>query len=1676
MKKRKNILKEAGVLLIAMVMILSSTAVIAIAEIHQTTTSNNNIQKTTRVVFLDEDFTTWLPDGWSTDDFTQSFTNYAGGTSPEAQQYWLDIVGDNSYLNSKPVDTASASALSLEFKSYIDDYTGGYSCYVWIRSDPSDPWTDVTPWSNPITSDIPAGTYSIDITDDIGSGTQVMFEFDGPANNIDRWCIDDVKISDAEYIPRTTGYENWYTYVGDGSVDVNIANGNLIFTRTDLEIDARIDLPYFVRCRTCGISIERTYNSQSVEDSPFGIGWTHNYNVHLQEAPDETITLYDGDGSLHDFIKSGDTYISPPGIHSTLIKNDDDTFTLRHKHGTVSNFDMNGKLTTVVDTNENQLTMTYDGQDRLISVVGCCGSYINLECDSYDRVTKITDSANREVTYEYNVAGYLSKATDPLGHSTDYIYDGNNILESITNPNGKKTIFTYQYLDELYRVHEISYEAPAITAYTFNYDFSSRIITSVTDANGHTTAYEYDDCDRVTQIIDPLGKMEIYLWDADNNVIMFADKDANTWAWDYDEWGNPLQIEDPLGYVSTFTYEDVFNKITSWTDENGHTTSFEYDTYGNLIKTIDRLGYFETYEYDSRGNVIAFTDKNDHTTFYEYDDYGHVTKKTDPLAFETGYEYDSVGNLIKEVDANGHETEYEYDKLGRLTKKTDPQKKKTEYEYDPVGNLIKEVDAESNVVEYEYDKLGRLTKITRPFETDKSNSVDRGLSRTSQFFANFLEKHPLLNALLEHLFVDFLERHPLLKDLFTKDDAPRPRGTDYAITEFEYDPVGNMISVTDPNGFRTNYVYNDRNERIKKINPEEETTLYIYDNVGNQKTIKEPNGNVISYAYDARNQLTDVSDSIGIVIKYSYDPVGNRLTDTDANGNTITYDYDEMDRLVSTFDPMGEEADYEYDAVGNLLSASDRNDNPTSYDYDEVNRLTKVIDALGYETNYEYDPVGNLIDINDANDHATSYTYDQLNRVIRETFADGTTREFTYDAVDNIISREDQLGQVTQYEYDDLYRLKKRNYPGSNDDSFTYDKAGRVLKASNSDSTVTFEYDNANRVIQTKQDNYLIEYDYDIPNNRRTIKYPVYKKSHSKNQMFTLGSLDDGSVVEKWDKRGRLIDVEKTVEGVIAHYVYDDADRLLTKTYLNDVVSSYSYNDNNWVTSLQHNKYSTLIAGFNYDYDYEGNSKYSENLLTFDPSKEHTHSERYIYDDVYRLVNFKTGELVTGEIPYPIKTHSWTLDPVGNWNQFTIDGDSYQNTPNQMNEYDDPSTNGPPPVPDDDGIPDDFKDPVDTPGADGSNFAHDKNGNLVDDGVNTYEYDYENRLIRAVRKSDSAVLDEYRYDAFGRRIEKEVSGVTTEFVYDGWRVIEERVDKEIESGYFYGGWIDEVLCMQRDGQTYYYHANKLGSIVALTDASGDVVERYAYDVYGAVSIMDEAGTPLSNSAVDNPYMFTGRRLDPETGLYYYRARMYNPETGRFMSKDPLGMVDGPNMYSYVSNNPTTFIDPYGYKMKIYKSVTRGPGGTTRDFDVYCITEIGGDVFWRYLGNYDTRGEARDAGRSGCSPYIIIESYVPFFEDFSDSRSSILIESTAPPSGRGDPGNYYTEGRSTPGGSGGDVFITRGDVTPIMTFVCECLNGNIRYGSTVKNACNDCDTEPGGGGGINMPDAISSPST
>jgi RHS repeat-associated protein len=193
----------------------------------------------------------------------------------------------------------------------------------------------------------------------------------------------------------------------------------------------------------------------------------------------------------------------------------------------------------------------------------------------------------------------------------------------------------------------------------------------------------------------------------------------------------------------------------------------------------------------------------------------------------------------------------------------------------------------------------------------------------------------------------------------------------------------------------------------------------------------------------------------------------------------------------------------------------------------------------------------------------------------------------------------------------------------------------------------------------------------------------------------------------------------------------------------------------------------------------------------------------------------------------------------------------------------------------------------------------------------TFTYDTENRLERIDFAGGG--FAEYRYDGLSRRIQKNVNGTVTRYVYEQEDILREYDGTNtIQARYAHGSGIDEPLIVERDldssgtfeaSERFFYHADGLGSITEITDQNGVVVRAYLYDSFGQIA--DEIGT------LATPYAYTGREFDGESGLYYYRARYYDPAIGRFIRQDPIGLSGGINTYLYVLANPITNTDPSG---------------------------------------------------------------------------------------------------------------------------------------------------------------------
>ena len=288
----------------------------------------------------------------------------------------------------------------------------------------------------------------------------------------------------------------------------------------------------------------------------------------------------------------------------------------------------------------------------------------------------------------------------------------------------------------------------------------------------------------------------------------------------------------------------------------------------------------------------------------------------------------------------------------------------------------------------------------------------------------------------------------------------------------------------------------------------------------------------------------------------------------------------------------------------------------------------------------------------------------------------------------------------------------------------------------------------------------------------------------------------------------------------------------------------------------------------------------------------------YGYDNIYQLLSATQGATTT---------ESYTYDPVGN-RTASLGVASY--TTNSSNEMTANSN---------------------------ASFTYDNNGNTTSKtdstGTTNYTWDFENRLTQVTLPGSGGTV-QFSYDPFGRRIKKVSSAGTSIFVYDADNLIEETNSAgAVAARYSQTQNIDEPLAMLRSGGTSYYQADGLWSITSLSNASGAISDTYTFDSFGRTS--------ASTGTTVNPFRYTTRELDSETGLYFYRARYYDPSIGRFLSEDPLQFLPGENFYRYVDNNPVFWRDASGLSpsgpaaVLVPSSVLPGRRKLEGDLDPLC---------------------------------------------------------------------------------------------------------------------------------------------
>jgi RHS repeat-associated protein len=834
---------------------------------------------------------------------------------------------------------------------------------------------------------------------------------------------------------------------------------------------------------------------------------------------------------------------------------------------------------------------------------------------------------------------------------------------------------------------------------------------------------------------------------------------------------------------------------------------------------------------------------------------GQLIRKRDRVGNEVVIERAMQSNTSAIREPSGRALEFTWEGVvgDHILSVRDPLGRSVQYEYDGSNRLVAVTNPAGGVTRYSYDAQHRMTSITDPrgiVFLQNSYDVNSRVCQQQQADGGWFRFFYITadQATLP-------ESQQLLNEAAAGGPISQAPCTGAASSA-----IVTATVLVDPRGKPTTYRFNGQSYLLQVTDALGQVTTYERQEGTNLLlSVTDPLNRVTRFQYDANGNVTQLTDALDKVRTFTYDSTYNKVTSmVDPLGNLTTFEYDAQGNLTAITDPEQNlkpeperlKTRMTYNQYGQVLTATDPLGNVTQLAYTPQGDLASVTDPLGNTTQRSYDAVSRLRTQVDPLGRVTQFGYDPLNRLVALVDARGGPTTFSYDPNGNLLTVSDARGSTTTHEYDPMNRPSRRIDPLGKAETFSYDG-------------------NENLTSTTDRKNQTTSFTYDALNRRTQVSYADSAvATFSYDAVGRLTQADDTAdphrpIAFTYDPLDRLL-TETTTLGTVS-YTYDTAGRRTSMTVSGQSPVNYTYDHNARLRTITQ----TPLNPVDIQYDAAG----WRTLLTLPNGV----STEYLYDLGSRLTTliYRNALGLLGDLTYQ-------YDPAGNR---TAVGGSFARTL----------------VPD--AVANSTYDAGNRQLAFGANtMTFDDNGNLLTQtdpsGTITYTWDARNRLTVL---SGPNVNGSFAYDGLGRRARKTISSVTTDFVYDGLDIVKETGGAG-DASYLRTLAIDEALTRTDSVDTVHYLANALGSTMALTNPAGSSATTYTYDPFGRTAI---------DGVAINPVQYTGRENDG-AGLYYYRARFYQPALGRFLSQDPIGLRTGDvNLFSYTDNSPVSFKDPLG---------------------------------------------------------------------------------------------------------------------------------------------------------------------
>lgn len=1197
-------------------------------------------------------------------------------------------------------------------------------------------------------------------------------------------------------------------------------------------------------------------------------------------------------------------------------------------------YDPLGNLTRETDRTGLTLDYSYTPRNQVASVkrsgAGLSDAARTFAYDNNGNLTTESDWKGVATTHEYDELNRRKKTVNRLGYAMTMGYDLNG---NMTSENDFESRITTHYYDELNRrIRTVQPALPGLASGELKYGYYNESdpktnLKTVTDQEGNTTTFEYNGRYQKAKQID--AKLNIHSWsyDAAGNLETETDEEGRATSFEYDKQNRLTKTTLPqytvnganIARVISHSYDAAGNRAST-TDARGNVTELKYDQWNRLWKTsqTDEATYTTFIELDGEGRTVKTTDQNGTSRTQSRDARGLVTSSIDGEGNETKITYDANGNTLTVTEPNSTVTTNEYDNDDKLKKSTETtagttaqNRSKEIVSRDKVGNPTQVKDYNGTITTNSYNALN--------LPESACTTVSGTPSVTYCTENRYLKTGTVKSVKDRRGNTANYEYDALNRRIKTSDAIPAPYT---GIIETSYDGVGNITGIKDKRGIITSTTYNALNLPESKTRAGIRLLFNEYDAGGNLTKETDASGNATEHTYNKRNLRDTTSHPLttpasgcatGLPTatrQYTFDGVGNILTESDELGKITTHTYDKENRRTST-EFAGETTKTTYTFFGAPKTITKPLGNGRIFTYDGFKRLTSVTEggliaagaiASGLTTSYEYDNNGNQTHQRGSSGDHTEYTWDELNRKtahiqhLPPSFK--LTSSYSYDGEGNLTATTDPKGQQISHSYDELNRRTETTYPGNSSPYLTLTKTETVYDGNNNVTKVTETktdtnnatvsdvtdnvYDNFDRLLSSTQRNVAISYSYDNNGNRTKVETPNGQTSYT------------------FDERNRL----KTASTPLStgasgtNYCYRQDNLKLLTSYPNGATEALDYFDTNRIKTISNKAGTTVISSFAYEYDANGNrTKQTEaqgslNRITryakLDPPESG-------YDSLDRLTSYTVT----------VGTSSGTTD-------YTYDGYNRKTekltenttiTSNKTYEYD--AVNR-------------LTSVIDSANSNTISYTYDANGNTIKKSYSAlaapyadtfFDYDVLNRLVQARQGSGAtaAVLGQYDYDENNLRIRHRNSERgNVDYFHDGRSIIEERnsADNSLIARYSYA---DKLLSLLTPAGNQYFHHDALGSTVNLTSESGATQASYALDPWG--HIVSQQGDSV------NRQVFTGKEIDWNTGLVYFGARYYDPDTARFINQDDyLGEQEEPpslHRYLYAYSNPLVYVDEDG---------------------------------------------------------------------------------------------------------------------------------------------------------------------